>query len=81
MDKGVKSIFGIDPHMVQNGLVISYIDRVRLNVVTAKQRSVGINFTAVTQLFPVRITRLMAMSCREETALEVTSESSKIHKR
>lgn len=52
MDIGVKSIFGMEPQMVQNGLVMSYIVKLLANVVTARHLKAGMNLTAVTQLLP-----------------------------
>lgn len=61
---GVYSIFGIEPHIVQKGLVISNIVRFRENVVAAKHFSAGMYLTAVTQLLATLMVRSSVRSCK-----------------
>lgn len=49
--------------MVQKGLVMSYIVRVRANVVTARHLNVGMNLTPVIQLLPPGMVFVSDKSC------------------
>ena len=71
MVMGVYSIFGMEPQIVQKGLVMSNIVRFLEKVVTAKHFSAGMYFTAVTQLFATLIVRSWERSCTYKPTFKV----------